>query len=160
MTEVDARHLLDEFDVLRNPCDLDLLIFFARHPRALLSTGHIGAFSGHGPKDIAASLELLLTAALLTRVPHARHPGRMYELATNESQKATWLAAVTQVASTREGRLALLRELKARRRGQRGPGETTGTLPFPQGSGTDRASGQDKTAASANTADRENGREG
>ena len=109
----DAGRLLDQVDVLRHPSDLDLLVFFARHPRTLLSSEHIAAFLGYGVKEIAASLELLLEARFLTRTPHPRHAARMYVLAVTPPGDG-WLRALTRLASTRDGRLALISELRHR----------------------------------------------
>lgn len=39
--EEHARRLLDRIGVLGHPSDLDLLIFFARHPRSLLASEHL-----------------------------------------------------------------------------------------------------------------------
>jgi hypothetical protein len=110
---IDAGRLLDQHDVLRYPRDLDLLVFFARHPRALLSSDQIAAFLGYGTNDIAASLELLLEAGFVTRTPHPRHAARMYVLAATPPGGG-WLPALTNLAATREGRLALIREIRRR----------------------------------------------
>jgi len=109
----DAGHLLDQLDVLRHPSDLDLLVFFARHPRTLLSSEQIAAFLGYGIKETAASLELLLEAGFLTRTPNPRHVARMY-LLVGTPPGGGWLPALTRLATTREGRLALIWEIRRR----------------------------------------------
>jgi DNA-binding MarR family transcriptional regulator len=111
--ETDAGRLLDQLDVLRHPSDLDLLIFFARHPRVLLSSEQLAAFLGYGVKEVAASLELLLDAGFLTRTPNPRHVARMYVLAVTPPGGA-WLPALRRLAGTREGRLALIWEIRRR----------------------------------------------
>jgi hypothetical protein len=111
--ENDARRLLSELDVLRRPSDLDLLVFFARHPRSLLSSEQIAAFLGHGVTEVAASLELLLGAGFLTRTQNPRHVARMYHLAA-PPPGGGWLPALTRLATTREGRLALIAAIRRR----------------------------------------------
>ena len=111
--EDDATTLLDRIGVLRRPSDLDLLVFFARHPRALLSSEHLAAFLGYGAKEIAASLDLLVDGGFVSRTPHARHAARMYVIAMDASH-GDWLPALLRMASTREGRLALIKALRRR----------------------------------------------
>lgn len=137
----DAGPLLDQLDVLRHPSDLDLLIFFARHPRALLASEHLARFLGYGAKEIAASVDLLLEAGFLTRTPNPKHAARMYVFAP-VAPGGDWLLAVLQRASTRNGRLALMSALRRRSSEARGDsaqddtGEKNGApppLPFPKG---------------------------
>jgi len=45
MKREQARRLVERIGVLRNACDLDLLLFFVRHPRALLTSEQIAASS-------------------------------------------------------------------------------------------------------------------
>jgi len=106
-----ARDLLQRVGVLRHPCDLDLLVFFARHPRTLMTSEQLAALTGYGLQQTAESLDVLLKAELITRTHTPTRAARMYVLAahTNEERLAPLLA----FASTRQGRLAL-RELLAR----------------------------------------------
>jgi hypothetical protein len=110
--EDDATTLLDRIGVLRHPSDLDLLIFFARHPQALLSSEHLAAFLGYGAKEIAASLDLLVEGGFVSRTPHPKHAARMYAIA--DGSHGEWLPALLAMASTREGRLALIKTLRRR----------------------------------------------
>jgi hypothetical protein len=109
----DARRLLDHIDVLRHPSDLDLLIFFARHPRSLLASEHLAAFLGYGVKEIAASLDLLLGAGLIARTPNPSHAARLYVFSV-DGPSGEWLPALLKLASTRQGRLAMIWELRRR----------------------------------------------
>jgi hypothetical protein len=109
----DAATLLDRIGVLRRPSDLDLLIFFARHPRALLSSEHLAAFLGYRAKDIAASLDLLVDGGFVSRTPHPKQTARLYVIATDSSH-GDWLPALRLLAATRQGRLALIRALRRR----------------------------------------------
>ena len=113
MSHEDARHLLARVGVLRHRSDLDLLIFFARHPRALLTSEQIAAFLGHELTQIADSLEILLEAGLVTRTQNRTHAARLYVFALDGST-GEWLPSLLRLASTRSGRLALLDELAKR----------------------------------------------
>ncbi len=108
-----ARRLLDSVGLLRHPCDLDLLLFFVRHPRTLMSSEQLAAFLGYDLKRISESLEVLLEARLLRRTPNPAHAARMYVFAVS-SPNGGWLPALLDLASTQNGRLMLRRELKRR----------------------------------------------
>jgi len=101
--------LLDGIGVLRHPCDLDLLVFFARHPRSLMASEHLAALLGYGLPQIADSLEVLLSADLVTRTQQASRPARMYVLAAGAT--GDWLPPFLEFAATRPGRLAMRRVL-------------------------------------------------
>ena len=125
MTFDEARRLLDRIGVLQHDCDLDLLVFFARHPRSLLASETLASFLGYELKEIADSLEVLLAASLLTRTQTKAHAARLYVLATDVRTGGTnhdWLPSLMAVAATREGRLVLKQALARRRR------ETSGAL--------------------------------
>ena len=107
MEHEDARRVLDRLRVLRHRSDLDLLIFFARHPRTLLTSEQLAAFLGYELTQIAASLEVLLEAQLLTRAQNRNHAARLYVFA-HGGPSGGWLPSLLELASTREGRLALL----------------------------------------------------
>jgi hypothetical protein len=118
MTYEDACRLLDRIGVMNNPCDLDLLIFFARHPRSLLASESLASFLGYELKEIADSLETLLAAGLLTRLQSPAHASRLYVFAIDARGGAhhEWLSSLLAAASTRDGRLVLRRALVHRRR--------------------------------------------
>lgn len=107
MTHGDERRLLVAAGVLRHPCDLDLLLFFARHPRVLLASESLAGFLGYDMKVIAQSLDGLLAAGLLTRRQAATHAARLYVF-TGGGAEAEWLPELLQIASTRAGRRTLL----------------------------------------------------
>ncbi len=106
--EDDARRLVARVDVIRRPSDLDLLIFFARHPRTLLASEQLAAFLGYGIKEIAGSLDTLVSAGLISRTATPLHAARLYELPLDHPIRGGWLPALLQLASTREGRLAMM----------------------------------------------------
>jgi len=85
MTHEEAQRLLDRIGVLNNPCDLDLLIFFAGHPRSLLASESLASFLGYELKEIADSLDTLLASGLLTRAQDVVDDGRLcHELARRQ----------------------------------------------------------------------------
>src|SRR5687767_13521262 len=109
----DARALLERIGVLRRPSDLDLLLFFARHPCTLLPSEQLSTFVGYGIKEIAASLDLLVDAGLVTRTQSQRHPARMFMLADG-GPGHEWFPDLVRLARTREGRLAMIWALRAK----------------------------------------------
>jgi DNA-binding MarR family transcriptional regulator len=106
----DARRVLDQVGVLRHRSDLDLLVFFARHPRTLLTSDQIATFLGYELPQIAASLERLLEAGYLTRTQNRAHAARLYVFSIGASTGG-WLPELLKLGSTREGRLILLAQL-------------------------------------------------
>jgi hypothetical protein len=105
--------VLGRIAVLRHPCDLDLLLFFLRHPRTLLTSDQIATFLGYDVKQLGASLDVLLTANLLTRVQRTTSAPRMYVLSAAGPHGGS-LSSLLDLASTRDGRLALRAALTAR----------------------------------------------
>ena len=76
----DLRGLLDRLSVIRNGCDLDLLVFLYRHPRILLTNEQIATFVGYDMKQVAQSLEKFMERGLLERTQNPMHAARMYLL--------------------------------------------------------------------------------
>ena len=113
MRHQDAQRLLARVEVLRHPCDLDLLLFFARHPRALISSEQLAAWLGYELKQIADSLEVLLTAGVLTRTQNPTHAARLYVF-NIAGTGGGWLPSLLAYASTRAGRLAVIEVLSHR----------------------------------------------
>lgn len=105
-----VRTLLNRIPALRRPCDLDLLVFFARHPRTLMTSEQLARLLGYKLNEIARSLDVLLKAGLLTRTQKPARLARMYVFATGGTNGG-WLPTFVEFASTRDGRLALRREL-------------------------------------------------
>ena len=113
MTPKRIAGLLDRVGCLRHPCDLDLLLFFDRHPRALLIPERLAAYVGYDLRQVDQSLEILITAGLLRRAPDSTDPARLYVLAQG-SRLGGWLSSLLQIAATREGRLAVIHALNQR----------------------------------------------
>ena len=109
----DIDRLLDRVSALRHACDLDLLVFFARHPRTLLTSEQLATWLGYELKEIAQSLELLLDAGYVTRTQNPTHAARMYVFAIGGSNGG-WLPELLTLATTRAGRLAMIAALVRR----------------------------------------------
>jgi hypothetical protein len=116
MTPKQIGDLLNRIGCLTHPCDLDLLLFFFRHPRAFLISERLAEYVGYELPQVAQSLETLITAGLLRRSPDSSHPARLYVL-TPGSTRGGWLSSLLRIAATREGRLAVIQALKQRQSG-------------------------------------------
>ena len=106
MNREEARRLLDRLGFVRHACDLDLLRFFVRHPRSLVTSEHLASFLGYDLKRIGESLEVLIGVNVLARSQSPAHAARLYVL-TPGGISGGWLPLLTEAMSTREGRLAL-----------------------------------------------------
>lgn len=111
MTPARVGELLDRIGCLRHSCDLDLLLFFHRHPRAFLISERLAQYVGYELPQVEQSLETLITAGLLRRSPNSTHPARLYVLKPG-STLGGWLSSLLRFAATREGRLAVIHALK------------------------------------------------
>jgi DNA-binding MarR family transcriptional regulator len=81
MRPEDAHTLLDRIDALRHPCDLDLLMFFVKHPHTLLASEQLAAFMAYDIEQLAQSLDVLLEAGLVTRSQNPTQAARMHVFA-------------------------------------------------------------------------------
>ena len=115
MKDEEARCLLDRIGMLRDRCDLDLLLFFVRHPRVLLSSDKIAALLGYTVKQLSDSLEAFVTASLLSRTQKPSGVARLYVFADGDAPD--WLSSLGELASTREGQLALRSAIADRLKG-------------------------------------------
>ncbi len=131
MKDEQARCLLDRIGMLRDRCDLDLLLFFVRHPRVLLSSDQIAALLGYTVKQIGDSLDTLMTANLLSRTQKPSGVARLYAFADGDAPG--WQSSLVESASTREGRLALRSALADRRKGDLSvPADVAGSNQTPE----------------------------
>jgi hypothetical protein len=134
--------LLDRIGCLRHPCDLDLLLFFYRHPRAFLISERLAEYVGYDLPQVAESLQDLISAGLLRRSPNATHPAQLYVL-TRSSTLGKRLSSLLRFAAAREGRLAAIHALKQRQSsGSSGGGEpepVSSARPVPQSPEVPRA---------------------
>jgi CheY-like chemotaxis protein len=113
MNATHARVLLDRIAVLRHPSDVDLLIFFTRHPRALMDNEQLATFLGYEITQIAESLDVLLKAEFLRRIPNRARAALVYVFAAHGPTEEL-LQPLVELACTREGRLAIRWVLKPR----------------------------------------------
>jgi hypothetical protein len=113
MTPTRIGDLLDRIGCLSRPCDLDLLLFFYRHPRAFLISERLAQYVGYDLPQVAQSLDTLITAGLLQRSPNETHPAQLYVLARG-SPLGGWVSSLLRVADKRGGRLAVIQALKQR----------------------------------------------
>jgi hypothetical protein len=104
---------------LRDACDLDLLLFFSRHPRVVLSSEQLATYVGYDLQQIAGALDRLLGARLLTRALNRGAPGRMYVLEADHSEE--WLEPLRRMCAKPDGRNALKALLKQRQSQNGGP---------------------------------------
>ena len=94
---------------IREACEFDLLLFFARHPRVVLRPEQIATLVGHEVEHVARALEQMLAASLLKQ-GLSRGGGTMYVLAAEQLKE--WLEPVRRLCATPDGRHALRTLLK------------------------------------------------
>ena len=106
----ELRSLLDRIGAVRRPCDLDLLVFFYRHPRALLTAEELIAYLGRDREDVASSLDSLIEAGLVTRSQNPSRTARLYILEL-DALPGGLLNSFLEIAASREGRRELMQLL-------------------------------------------------
>jgi DNA-binding MarR family transcriptional regulator len=106
----DLRSMLDCIREIRDACDLDLLLFFHRHPRSLLTSEQLVAYLGYERDRVATSLDGLIAAGLLTRSQNPSHDARLYVLKPGSLPEGLFARFLT-IAATGEGRQEALRLL-------------------------------------------------
>ena len=111
-TDLSAVQLVEAAG-LRDTCDLDLLLFFSRHPRVVLSSEQLAAYVGYDLVEVARALDLLIGVGLLKRALNHGTPGRMYVLEVGHAEK--WLEPLRRVCAMPEGRNAVRAVLRERR---------------------------------------------
>src|SRR5207249_9294596 len=121
MTPRRIGDLLDRIGCLKHPCDLDLVLFCERRPRAFLIRERLAEYVGYDLTQVEHSLETLITAGLLRRSQDSTHPAQLYVL-TRGSTLGGWLASLLRIAATREGRLTVIYVLKQREASRRSGG--------------------------------------
>jgi hypothetical protein len=114
----DLHHLPSSVRVLRHPCELDLLLFFYRHPRSLLTSDRLAAYVGRDPDQVGRSLDRLAATGLLACSGNLAPAARLYLLNTAESAA---LAPLVEMASNPAGRRCILDALSGE--SAAGPGE-------------------------------------
>jgi DNA-binding MarR family transcriptional regulator len=104
-------------DVLLNllgcPCDLDVLIYFLRHPSVLLTLDDLAAHVGYDVHDVGASIAVLVARGLLEYSKHGAER-RQSEATLYGFTLRKWDAIrgpLLYVASSADGRRSLRRAL-------------------------------------------------
>lgn len=95
---------------IRHPCDLDLLVFFSRHPRVLLTSEQLAARVGYDLKQVARSLDFLIERGLLSRWLNHTRVARVYLFRTGGVEDG--VEHLLRIGSTPEGRSVLIRRLR------------------------------------------------
>ena len=114
MMSEGAEDVLARLPYLHHRCDLDLLVFFHRHPRVLLTSDRLVAVLGYDLKQVTGSLETLIAAKVVTRTQHQATGARMYAFKVFDNDNDP-LAPLLRTASARAGRLAIIGALEGRR---------------------------------------------
>jgi hypothetical protein len=110
----EAKRLLARTPIIQNACDLDLMIFLHRHPRALLTSEQLAEFVGYNLKEIARALDAFIEAGLLERTTQqSMHAARLFVLLL-DGPGGGGVRALLELASTRKGRQGMLEALNAR----------------------------------------------
>lgn len=104
------RALVASLGAIQHPCDVDLLLFFYRHPSALLTADSLVAYLGHNHDRVAKSLDGLIAAGLVTRSQNPSRSARLYQLSL-DGHPSSELAVFLKIASAREGRNEVMRLL-------------------------------------------------
>lgn len=104
----EIARLLVRIPAICGACELDLLVFFHRHPRALLTNEQLAAFVGYDMKQVARTVDAFVDAGLLERNKNPTHAARLYVLLL-DGQQGGGLTTLLKVASTRQGRLDILK---------------------------------------------------
>lgn len=99
----DLHSMLERIRGIRHACHLDLLLFFYRHPRALLTGERLVSYLGYDREQVAKSLDGLIEAGLLSRSQNPSHTARLYVLELS-GVTGGLLLSLLKVAATRQGR--------------------------------------------------------
>ncbi len=102
--------MLDRVRDIRDACDLDLLLFFRRHPRALLTPDDLATRLGYGHERISKALDGLIATGLLKQYRTPSHAACLYVLEPGGPPDESF-SPLLDFASSREGRLEMLRLL-------------------------------------------------
>ena len=102
--------MLDRVRGIRHACDLDLLLFFYRHPRALLTIEWLSTCIGYDREHIAKALDGFIANGLLTQSQSRSHAAHLYVLAPGGLADGP-LSSLLEFAATRAGRQGVIRLL-------------------------------------------------
>ena len=77
---------LDGIGSITDPCDRDLLLFFYRHPRTVLTIERLALYVGYQPSHVATSLDALMMRGLVTCVPGSTTTPALMSVLTVDGQ--------------------------------------------------------------------------
>ena len=112
MTSRQIRQVLARSKALHHSYDVDLLLFFYRHPQSLLTSDQLATFVGYGVAQVAKSLDAFIAAGIIERSQNPTHFARMYRLIRGAPD--SWVATIVKVAATRQGRHDVMQVLRSR----------------------------------------------
>ena len=106
------RSLLDHIRGIRDACDLDLMLFFYRHPRALLTSDRLATCVGYDREQVAKALDGLIADGLLMQSRSRSNTVNLYVLDLGGVASEA-LSSLLEFAVTRGGRVSVMRLLAA-----------------------------------------------
>lgn len=112
MSTEDLPALLKRVPAIRHACDLDLLLFFRRHPCALLALEQLVTSLGYDREQVSKSIDAMIEAGLVSRSQNRSRTARLYVLEA-ETHADGPVSALLEIASTRHGRQDAMRLLRA-----------------------------------------------
>jgi hypothetical protein len=106
----EIERLLARTPAIAGACELDLLVFFYRHPRSLLTNEQLAVLVGYDTKEIAQAIESFVEGGLVERTQNTMHAARLYVLLLEGPQNGG-LKPLLDLASTHQGRTEILQIL-------------------------------------------------
>jgi DNA-binding MarR family transcriptional regulator len=128
-TQKQIQRLLASAPAIAGACELDLLMFFYRHPRSLLTNEQLAILVGYDTKEIAQAIESFIEGGLLERTQNSMHAARLYVLLLEDPQNGG-LKQLLALASTHQGRAEILQILVPGRSAGPDPGQARRRLRF------------------------------
>jgi hypothetical protein len=128
-THKEIERLLARTPAITGACELDLLVFFYRHPRSLLTNEQLAVLVGYDTSEIAQAIEAFIEGGLLERMQNPMHAARLYVLLLEGPQNGG-LKPLLALASTHQGRTDILQILVPGRSAGSDPGQARRKLRF------------------------------
>jgi predicted transcriptional regulator len=110
---VEALKQLLDAAGLKHPCDLDLMLFFDRHPDALMTSEQLASFVGYELSQIARSLDLLVQRQLLQRSQTLTHFSRLYRFRADHAGEVREILTAAVTIEERRQMRQILRQRQA-----------------------------------------------
>jgi DNA-binding IscR family transcriptional regulator len=110
--KIDSLEELLNIARLKTPCDLDLLVFLARHPDALVTSEQLALLVGYDVAQVAKSLDLLVEHKLVRCSQNPTHLARLCRFRADHGDPK--FREILRIASTVEGRRHIMRLMNHR----------------------------------------------